>query len=363
MYKKSRILICVVAFIFSGCASLPWSPGHNMIGKVRKIETKKITDAAFKTKNLSFKIVDSKTIVISGEIIDPTLTFTTITKEEQFRALGAWGTRNKWSPTGRRFPKYEEKERWPLSLLRIHYMSNRASATKAVVDSNGNFEATIKANDFNYFVRPKRRKYYKLYSKEKMIEVGATHKAYDKWHSEWANIGTAKIYFFKEDVEKMKEFGRNLVRGNFSISPVNIEFREQITRREISPEIIMTPVDAPTKKNHINSFFPLLRKEFDGNSRFIEFGMKGVKSQFNRYRNVAWANERRKEIAQSIMFNGIVGYKYKIETIHGEYYYFKGFLSPNSSSPIKKTILLVEKGDKIRVQEVREGEGGSMIDQ
>ena len=70
----------------------------------------------------------------------------------------------------------------------------------------------------------------------------------------------------------------------------------------------------------------------------------------------------RTDISQSIHFMAWVGAKYRIEAVHGEYNYFRDFVSPSSSEPLNKTVLLVEKGEKIRMQGVREGEGGSMVD-
>lgn len=359
---KMVLVVVVVGLVMSGCTSIPGiSPGHELIGKTRIHEVKSFVDVALETKDLSVKIVDSKTLIVSGRILNPTLIFNIVRKEERFRANGAWGTNNSWSPTGKRFPGYKKRERWPLLSIKLRWNGKSPSLK---IKPDGSFQATIKADTSSYFIKPKWGQYHKGFVTRPSLYASANHVIYDPYTSHYASIdfGKVSVYTIEEDTKAVRAFGENLARNRFKTSPITINFKEQITRRGVSPEIIITPVGIPTKKDFLNSFVSSLEKEFRNNYRFVNLGMKGVKSAIGGYR-IFWGGKIKKDRAQAISFDGIVGQRYKIETVHGEYYYFKGFLSPKSSFPISKTVLLVEKGEKIRVQEVREGEGGSMIDQ
>ena len=53
---------------------------------------------------------------------------------------------------------------------------------------------------------------------------------------------------------------------------------------------------------------------------------------------------------------------YRVQSYHGEYFYFSGMVSADEWPRTSKTVLLVEKGAKIRVEDVKEGEGGEIVD-
>ena len=79
------------------------------------------------------------------------------------------------------------------------------------------------------------------------------------------------------------------------------------------------------------------------------------------YRDISWGGKTKTDNAQSISFNGLLNHQYKIETVHGEYYYFRGFIKTSSNQPMNKSVLLIEKGSKVRVQNIKEGEGGILV--
>jgi len=155
-----------------------------------------------------------------------------------------------------------------------------------------------------------------------------------------------------KEIDKAKSFAVKWVEDRICV--VEITTKEQITRRIVSPEITVTPIN--TKKQLHGAVARALNAEFEGDKELLNAGMDAIKDRLQRP-----LVKRRKEVAQSLSFCAWAGHKYKIETVHGEYYYFNGFITPNANS-IKKTILLVEKGDKIRIQGVREGEGGVIVD-
>ena len=96
----------------------------------------------------------------------------------------------------------------------------------------------------------------------------------------------------------------------------------------------------------------------DANQR----AMKVIQSYVRgHYWDIYWGGKTKTDNSQSISFNGLLNHQYKIETVHGEYYYFKGFIKPSSKQPMNKSVLVIEKGSKVRVQNIKEGEGGILV--
>jgi hypothetical protein len=58
----------------------------------------------------------------------------------------------------------------------------------------------------------------------------------------------------------------------------------------------------------------------------------------------------------------VVGTKYHVETVIGTHYYYSEFFTPGNCDAISKTLLLVDTGSKVRVEEAKDGEGGAMVD-
>ena len=180
------------------------------------------------------------------------------------------------------------------------------------------------------------------------------YKKADKFINNYS-VELPKFYFSKMDIDKAKSYAQTYAKTK--LCQISLSFKEQVTRRNVSPQITITPIGIPSYENCVTDLRENLQSEFAGDEDLTKLGMDSAKVIFN-----AALPKAKTDISQSIHFVAWVGARYEIETVHGEYNYFRDFVSPVSSEPLGKTILLVEKGEKIRVQEVREGEGGTMVD-
>lgn len=142
-------------------------------------------------------------------------------------------------------------------------------------------------------------------------------------------------------------------------SAVHIVFKEQSTRRDVSPQIKVTPIDNQSRGAILDKVKQGLAREFRGDSALVD---TAVQSQRVAQKIDAILCSAKEHSGREIDFVALVGATYRVESVHPEYQYFKGTISPPSSSPIAKTVLLVEKGLKVRIQSDSGDEGGTMID-
>lgn len=342
--RNFKIVFSVVLFLLvAGCVTKP--------GSVQKRSTvvRSLVDVNFEVENLSVEVVDSKTLVVSGNIVNPALVFNVRTKEEWLGVSG-WFTVLDGSP-GR-----EEKGLWSLSVVDFSW-SNLGSDYYGWVDSvkisaDGFFKVTYAADDSEYFIKPNEgRRWYSVASSERDLRIGAWYLTDKDKHGKYADLGSVVVYSFRADAEYVEDFGKALAEKHFNTVPVSVEFREQTTRMKLFPEVTITPVDVPTKKEFVESFIPLLEKKFGDDSRLVMLGLMGVESSLPSWS--FWGGEIKKENVQVVSFYGLAGGKYKIEVVHDEYYSFSRVLSLDSSF-VNKTVILARKDAK--------GAKGSMID-
>ena len=227
------------------------------------------------------------------------------------------------------------------------------------VASDGSFSGKLNILYKYFFKELRTAKWYTAYVRadRKMLKISAATKTGES--STWQNL--PKITFSDLDDEAIKEFVSDYV--NSLHSSVTLEFKEQITRRDVSPKVTITPIGVPSLEKIREAARAHTLRELGEDKDVVALGMKRFNSMVRSYDFRTIQTSQKKYNAQSVNYSAYVGGKYMIETVHGEYHYFKGFLSPKSSSSINKTVLMVEKGEKIRVQSVKEGEGGSMIDE
>lgn len=195
------ILVVVMFLLVAGCASVPMvSPDHELIGETRISAVKSFIDVSLETKNLSVEIIDFKTLVVSGKILNPTLIFNIARKEEQFRAIGAWVSKNAWFPTSRTFPNYRKRERWPLSSIKFWWTVGEWLAS-STINSDGSFRAIIKADASSSFIKPKWNKYYDVFVEKRNLAFFASHTMHGSYVSQVLNIslGIVNVYTVKEN--------------------------------------------------------------------------------------------------------------------------------------------------------------------
>jgi len=371
-------VIGVLAFCFSTMAA--------NIGD-RKIVTKKHFDnAVFDMNNPQVQVIDSRTIRVSGKITNPILIVQSSDAEYEFRAIGAWGTNNTWCPTARSSPLRTEKIPWPLKSIRIpaenHFRpSDELYEVNSVadIDPNGFFETTIKTKS-TYFIKPDVENYHRInFDNRKLIAdadytMSMPRESYS--YSESDNVDYAQnqahvnkkctfnfndrfpVYLVDYDVDKVKQYAQKLLKKKHCW--VTLEFKDQATRTNVTPQIIIKPIDSPTEDEFSTSLKADFEKEFNNDANLVNIALQECKK--THYAGVIWAGKTSTDTAQSLEFFALVGHKYKIETIHEKYFYFSGYITPASSASLKKTILLIEKGDKVRIEEIREGKSGNIID-
>ena len=221
------------------------------------------------------------------------------------------------------------------------------------ISPEGKFSGCFELDSKYYFKNlPPRKPYYGRYHKAnpKKLRLSVDRpKDYPNFGKHYEPL--PKFNFILREDDKAKDYAKNM------LCRVSLLFKEQVTRREVSPRVTITPLNVPSYKDRVSKFKSRLEREFAGDEELVSLGMKSGKHYLDDP-----LSETKTDASQAISFQASVGSKYKIETVHGEFNYFRGFITPSSSEPIDKIVLLVEKGEKIRMQEVREGEGGSMVD-
>lgn len=358
--KKAFVFIfaAYILLYILGCSSERSLLRKETIGgdwQVERIE-KKLAKIQF--NNITTGIVDAHSFEISGNIscryIETSFEKRTLT----YRSIYDDGTYRDWMPITESREKTKQKKYIPDILV----ISNPyGSDIEVQVDPKGNFVGTIEIYLKYYFKNaPSTKPYYYLYyysSPSKLVIKMSIPEDYTKpdklvnSHS----VAFPRFSFLKMNDDEVKNYAQTYAKNK--LSQISLSFKEQITRRNVSPQITITPVDIPSYENRITKLRRRLESEFDGDEAAIKLGTDSAKD-YLKY----GLSKVKTDIGQLIHFMAWVGGTYRIETVHGEYNYFKDFISPSTSKPLNKTVLLVEKGEKIRVQDVREGEGGSMVD-
>ena len=292
---QTSVLLCsFVLLLMQGCQSRPQQYRYEIVKKntivappvksnteIKTKLIKRLNDAHFEMENLSAEIIDEKTFIVSGRIVNPILTYTCQLHRGKIVAKGSWGTGKVWTTIGSD-PKYISKEPWGCRLSIYHSLLS-PSANYIKVNFDGSFRKVIKARDGCYFIKPKNTNYgnIKVYDK---LNIGASETNYvDSLHggrgtsddaSCYVPLKNVSIYVYNYDRNKAIEFARSLFRNKKS--PVNLEFKEQTTRLSISPEITITSINAPAKKDFISSFKSKLQQEFKNDSVLVNTGMETV---------------------------------------------------------------------------------------
>ncbi len=357
--KKAFVFIFAanVLLYIVGCNSEPSLLRKEIIGdwQVERIE-KKLENIQF--NNITTGVVDAHSFKISGNISCRYIETSFETRTSNYRSIYDDGTYRDWKPT---IESREETKKKKYIPDKLDISNPYGSDIELPVDPEGNFVGTIGTDPKYYFLNaPSTKPYYSLYnytSPSNLVVRMSIPDDYikpDKFVNSHS-LEYPQIFFMQINVDEVKNYAQNYVKNK--LSQISLSFKEQITRRNVSPQITITPIDIPSYENCITELRGRFGNEFAGDDDVIKIAMDSAKDYLNY-----GLSKVRTDISQSIHFMAWVGGTYRIETVHGEYNYFSGLITPSSSGPLSKTVLLVEKGEKIRTQEVREGEGGSMVD-
>jgi len=323
----------------------PWIVKEEQTGRKR-----------FQVESFTLKPTGARTALVSGRVIE--YAFEVITVETR-----------KVYPYGRSHPRIEyEKGRvlkteWVRRIPSQLVITNPYGPnTAASVLESGIFEAVVTCDEPYFFQRPPRPDnpyravfQYANRSKFELIPELApvdrpdkyTGYTYDKkpGHDYTGHLlGPLSVWGYDVDWDRVREF----VSDYFP--RMDFEVKDKITRLPVSPTVRVTGVSVPSRE--------ALKQRFS--HEFKEDSIVGkALSYVPQYLQ---KGETMEVNAQAFSFQAIAGVSYKVETIHGNYYYFTANISAAAGKNYSKVILLVEKGSKIRVEGVKEGEGGEIVD-
>jgi len=226
------------------------------------------------------------------------------------------------------------------------------SEVVANVNADGSFSASLSLSDEKYFlthssavnsVSGNRSKYLNVFHYNTPKQILISPKSPPSGVSFKSCSSNLPVYWL--DVKW------NAVEGyvRMQTTSMTLEVCDKITHLPISPVITVTGLRVPSMQE-VKSIF------------VSEFGDRNVADKAMKWLSYLEQGAKKKKTAQSIDFNALVGATYKIETMHGEYYYFRGFVDPIKTPRERKSILLIEKGGKVRNEDVKEGEGGLIVD-
>jgi len=217
-----------------------------------------------------------------------------------------------------------------------------------LVTKDSSFKGTLQTKSEIFFVRPDKKPYRIIQEKS-----GFTTKV---WDSDKTG-GTVKSenYPLPDAFTILPDYAAAYEYALAFTCEVQLDVKEKVSRKRITPEITITPITVPTAREFKNT----LLREFGNNKLGNILADETLSSLIKK--GFLTKGKRINKDAQIISFVAYVSGEYQVETVHGEYYYFKGSIRPTTTSPISNTVLLIETGNKIRTQQVKESEGGSII--
>ena len=369
---KRVLLFAVVSFMVLGCSN-DYGPGS-------AIETRSgppywdFCEPGFlrgsdrlELSNVSFVVAGPKSVRVSGKA---RLVYTEGDWEKCWRDDPVVG--NRWGQNGRpdrgiRFTNQRIVERSPKGLT----VNMLGSSYYVNIDSDGTFSETITLRGSIVLEHKlvSNSKYTRLTRMDnrgtatvitvkndaprKYVEYGTYNSA--KWYYDQqfgvnptspscpGRSSYSKEFDFspqvctlKKDVNGATDFAFAWVKKHLCLVTLNTQ--EQVTGRPVSATITITPTNAPTYESRVGLFKRALEAEFDGDTELVEAGMSAVKSHLD----VA-LDTPRSDKTQSTSFIAWTGTTYKLDAINGEYDTISGFVTPESSADITKTILLLQK--------------------
>ena len=216
------------------------------------------------------------------------------------------------------------------------------------VSEDGSFKGVLQIRNDFFFVKPD-KKAYRIIEKRSGLVTGVWDSDDSDGIVRSENYPFPDVFVVGPDYDAVYKYALSLV------CDVKLEMKDKVTRRDVTPEITITAVSAPTVKGIMDMFL----KEFGSDGLGDELSDEAL--SFLVKRGFLLKGQRMREDAQTISFVGYIGGEYCVETVHGEYYYFKGSIKPKTTEAISNTVLLVETGSKVRTRQVKESEGGSMV--
>ncbi|MBI2449415.1 hypothetical protein HYV49_03905 [Candidatus Pacearchaeota archaeon] len=245
----------------------------------------------------------------------------------------------------------------------LQFISEYAPTTDIPVAPTGEFSLKIRSLDNFYFKEPlDTHKYFRVVAFSEPAKIQVKHWTLNRLSYNTSPHGSPVRFrgsFFDYEIslpvwtyEIDKDAIKDFVEKSVQTTKVYLEALDKITRLPITPKIRITPIDAPTKSDLEKKLFGEFRDE-----NLTAIALNDVPSYLGYDPN----SKILEDVTQGIDFDALIGSTYKVETFHNNYFYFSGYIKANNN-PTKKSVLLIEKGAKVRVEGVKDGEGGEIID-
>jgi hypothetical protein len=137
---------------------------------------------------------------------------------------------------------------------------------------------------------------------------------------------------------------------------IRVEMMDKATRHQVTPEVLVRSVAGPSQK----IFESELSSEFGSD----EIGAELVKETMCslRKKGLLLLGEAVQDKTQLVRVLLCVSSKCSVSTVHPEYYYFEGSFEITETGSLEKAILLVETGEKVRQEQVKEGDSGIIVE-
>jgi len=235
-----------------------------------------------------------------------------------------------------------QRQKWTVTSLRITNPYGNDQIARVAED--GSFVATLDSDGSVFFTRPPAAKYMQaavVRGKTATVVPNGLPSSL----STSAELVLPDVYQIVANRQLAEEFVRNHI-ANFVVVCY-----DQNSRTPIMPRLQVLATEGITEEG----LRALLTAEFVGNQELIRAGLDVA-------RGLLFKGDKRTSITQDMSFKVWTGTSLKISVTHPEYYFFEANVDADKAGRVRKNILLIEKGKKVRVDNVNEGQGGRIVD-
>lgn len=226
---------------------------------------------------------------------------------------------------------------------------------EAEVLRSGDFSAVISIDSSNSkysFTKPSPLPFYSVYKFKTPRKIKLIASPPENYETKPRTERGLVVWFLDINEDKIED----KVKRTIHIKPIDIQinFHEKNTHIDVRPEIIITGIDVKDRNYFINNWKDYCKNNNVDNEIF-RIGKKYITLDYLR------EGEKLRKKSTSISFKGLQGSKYRVETKHPDYYYYSGLLSVDESAEkLKRSVLLIEVGEKLRNE--FEGQGAVMVE-
>lgn len=343
--KYFYVAICLSIFLL-GCQTIK-APAPTQW----EVKTTRTGYGRFEAENLQLRVLDEKTAAISGKIIYCDYEEETTRSRINYRVstnypffipvseLRSWKENES---LGKKWITYNLKE------IQVYLPYGLGSGSRVGVLYDGQFNAKVYLSDKYYFKKP--MNYNKYYSIKELNDNDWVYieplkgPDYSHYTDFTKHINLPILYYLELDSSLTRNYWKTMFQE------VTIDIRDKSTRVPIFAQIQVTGINVPTKEE----FLQIFTKEYND--------IAIAKNELIRIPNYIQQGQTNSTDGYSIKFIAPIGSKYKIETINSQYYYFSGIIDINKDTSNNKTVLVIDKGKKIIIENSSKENQGEIIE-